>query len=89
AEDGGAVRVVSWDAQSRRGSQRSERAAVPVLVVTAQQLGVVVQQRAMEDDGLEAALALLEEIPLAGKGVRVDAGWLPRRLVERVVKRGR
>jgi hypothetical protein len=47
AEDGEAVWVVSWDAQSRRGSQRSERAAVPVLVVTAQQLGVV-QQRASE-----------------------------------------
>jgi hypothetical protein len=47
------------------------------------------QQRAVEGDGLKVALALLEEIPLAGKGVRVDAGWLPRRLVERVVKRGR
>ncbi|PWH17126.1 MAG: hypothetical protein DDG58_08425, partial [Ardenticatenia bacterium] len=46
-EDREAVRVVSWEAQSRRGSQRGERAAVPVLVVTAQQLGVV-QQRASE-----------------------------------------
>jgi hypothetical protein len=35
----------------------------------------MVQQRAVKGDGLEAALALLEEIPLIGKGVRVDAGW--------------
>lgn len=59
------------------------------LVVAAQQLGVVLQQRCGEGDVLEAALAVLEEIPLDGKVVSVDAGLLQRCLVEHgVTKRG-
>lgn len=88
AQGWGEVRVISLDAKSLRGSKRGELAAVQVLVAAAQQMGVVLQQRGVEGDVLEAALALLEEIPLEGKVVSVDAGLLQRRLVEQVVKKG-
>lgn len=74
AQGWGEVTVLSLDAKWLRGSKRGELAAVQVLVVAAQQLGVVLQQRGVEGDVLEAALALLEEIPLEGKVVSVDAG---------------
>lgn len=88
AQGWGEARVLSLDAKCLRGSKRGELPAVQVLVVAAQQLGVVLQQRGVAGDVLEAALALLEEIPLEGKVVSVDAGLLQRRLVEQVVKKG-
>ncbi|MCS7260359.1 MAG: hypothetical protein NZ765_06210 [Anaerolineae bacterium] len=56
--------MVRLDVQSMRGSKRGELPAVQVPMVAAQRLGMVLQLRGMAEDVLEAALVLLEEIPL-------------------------
>ncbi|MDW8070198.1 MAG: hypothetical protein RMK79_01860, partial [Anaerolineae bacterium] len=81
--------ILSLDAQCPRESKRDELPAVQVLVVTAQPLEVVLQQRGVAGDIPEATLALSEETLLEGRGVRVDARLLQRRLVEGMVKKGR
>jgi len=49
----------------------------------------VLAQRRMEgEDELAAALALLEEVPVAGKAVSVDAGILKAAFAQKVVEKG-
>ncbi|MCS7260736.1 MAG: transposase family protein [Anaerolineae bacterium] len=67
ARDWGAVTVTSLDTRHLHTGKRGELPAVQALVLTAQQLAAVLQQRGVKGDALEAALALLEEIPLEAR----------------------
>ena len=52
-------------------------------------MGIVVGQASVEDgDLLEAALAVLQGIPLEGKVVTMDAGLLQKRVVDTVLEKG-
>ena len=50
--------------------------------------GAVGQREVAGGDELAAALAPLEEMPLAGKGVNAHAGLLKAPLVQKVVEKG-
>ena len=78
------------DGKVLRGSKRAAgEKALQVLTVVGQQLGAVWAQRCLEgEDELTAALALLEEIPVAGKVVSVDAGILKAAFAQKVVEKG-
>ncbi len=77
------------DGKTLRGSKRRRgEQALQVLTMAGQVLrGVVGQREVAGGDELAAALALLEEVPLAGKVVSADAGLLKAPLVQKVVEK--
>ena len=89
-EVGVKVEVVNVDGKTLRGSKRrSGQAAVQVMVAAAQGIGVVLDEEKVEGgDAVEAALRLLQGLPLAGKVVTLDAGLNHPRVVERVPEKG-
>ncbi len=77
------------DGKRLRGSKRSGERALAVLTMAGQELGKVVAQRRVDaENELAAALALLEEVPLAGKVVSADAAILQAPVVQTVVEKG-
>lgn len=81
---------VMIDGKVLRGSKRAAgEKALHVLTMAGQQLGVVCAQRRLEgEDELSAALAMLEEMPVEGKVVSVDAGILKAAFAQKVVEKG-
>lgn len=85
------VQALSADGKTLRGSRRRNppRSALEVLTVVGQELQVVLGQRGVrEGDMVEAAIALLQGMPLEGKVVTADAGLLHRPVVEVIVGGG-
>jgi hypothetical protein len=80
---------VSLDGKQLRGSKREGLPALQVVSAAAHAVGVVVGQAPAEGgDLLEAALAVLQGIPLQGKVVTMDAGLLQKRVVDTVLEKG-
>lgn len=77
------------DGKHLRGSKRGVEAALHVVTLVGQRLGQVLAQREVKGGSeLEAALALLEEMPLEGKVVSADAGILQAPFARKVVEKG-
>ena len=84
-----ADRALSVDGKWLRGSRRADRPARKVVELVSHQRALVLAQReAPRGDELAAALALLREVPVAGRVVTVDAGLLQRPVVELLVAHG-
>ena len=79
---------LSVDGKTLRGTRRANQPAQGVVELVSHERTVVLRQQERGSDELTAALALLREVPLAGRGVTVDAGLLQRSLVEVIVARG-
>lgn len=82
--------VLSVDGKVLRGSKRRPAlSGVETVVAALQEVGAAIGMQVAEaEDPLEAALAMLEGMPLEGRVVTVDAGLHQRRLVERVLEKG-
>ena len=83
-------RAYAIDGKTLRGSKRGGgQKALQVLVIVGQELRGVLGQRLVEGGGeLEAALQLLEEVPLEGKIVSADAGIMKATFAQKVVEKG-
>lgn len=80
---------VSIDGKALRGSKRKGEAALRVLTAAGQGMKVVLEQVRVEgEDEVAAALRMLDQIPVAGKVVTLDAGLMIRPVVKRVVEKG-
>jgi len=86
----GEEQAYALDGKTLRGSKRQRgEEALQLVTMAGQHLrGIVGQYRVEGQDELEAALRMIEEIPLAGKVVSADAGLLRAPLVQKVVKKG-
>jgi hypothetical protein len=83
--------AVDIDGKSLRGSKRrgSQLPALQVVTAAAQGIGVVLGQvEAAERDSITAAVALLRQLPLAGKVVTMDAGLLQREVTGTILEKG-
>jgi hypothetical protein len=81
--------AVSLDGKQLRGSKRAGLPALQVVSAAAQRVGIVVGQADVEaGDLVEAALAVLQGIPLAGQVITMDAGLLQKRVVDTVLEKG-
>lgn len=68
---------VSADGKVLRGSKRDELAALHVVGLVAHDCASILAQRqALDGDEVAALLALLTEVPLAGRTISMDAGLL-------------
>ena len=80
---------ISLDEKMLRGSKREGEGALEVLTAMGQRMGKVLAQVEVKGgDVTEAALKLLEQIPVEGKLVSVDAGLMKRPIIKEVVKKG-
>jgi len=81
---------LSIDGKVLRGSKRRpEQGGIEVVVAALQEIGAVIGEAIVASDNpLEAALAILEGIPLEGRVVTVDAGLHQPALVQRVLEKG-
>lgn len=81
--------AVSVDGKHLRGSKRRGEAALQVVAMAGQGRGQVIAQRLVPrgDEGA-GAVALLSEVPLAGRLVSLDAGLMERSVVKKVVEKG-
>jgi hypothetical protein len=86
----GEEQAYALDGKTLRGSKRQRgEGALQLLTMAGQHLrGIVGQYRVEGQDELEAALRMIEEIPLAGKVVSADAGLLRAPLAQKVVEKG-
>jgi hypothetical protein len=83
--------AISVDKKSLRGSRRREGLpALEVVVAAAQGIRVVLSREGVEEEKVtEAALRLLQGMPLEGKVVTLDAGLNQRQVARAIVeKRG-
>lgn len=77
------------DGKHLRGSRRQGQAALQVVTLAGTRYGQVLAQQEVEaGNELEAALRLLQEVPLEGKLVSMDAGLLQRETVTTVSQKG-
>jgi hypothetical protein len=80
---------ISLDEKALRGSKRSLEGPLMVVCAFGQRVGLVLGQVVVQgQDRTEAALALLEMVPLEGKLLTLDAGLMVRPVVQRVVEKG-
>lgn len=83
------VEGIRVDEKVLRGSKREGEAAWMVWTALGQRIGMVLEQLEVEEgDQTAGALALLQRIPLEGKRVTVDAGFLQRPVVQAMVEKG-
>ena len=85
------VATISLDGKYLRGSQRRtpKETAVEVIGAVAQELKTVVGQQVVENkQELDAAVELLQAVPLAGKLVTADAGLMRRKVVKTILEQG-
>jgi hypothetical protein len=77
------------DGKHLRGSKRQSQAALQVVTLAGVRYGQILAQQEVEaGNELAAALRLLEEVPVAGKLVSMDAGLLQRETVATVTQKG-
>jgi hypothetical protein len=80
---------ISIDEKVWRGSQRDYE--VPLMVVAAfrHRLGIVLEQVVAEDqDKIKAALHILERMPIKGKILTIDAGFMTKPVLRKIVEKG-
>jgi hypothetical protein len=83
--------TISIDGKYLRGSHRRspKETAVEVIGAVTQELQLVVGQQVVEDNQeLEAAVELLQAVPIAGKLVTADAGLMRRKVVNTILEQG-
>ncbi|GIV76593.1 MAG: hypothetical protein KatS3mg050_0987 [Litorilinea sp.] len=86
AEEGGGYTL---DGKHLRGSKRQSQAALQVVTLAGARYGQILAQQEVEaGNELAAALRLLQEVPMAGKLVSMDAGLLQRETVATVAQKG-
>lgn len=77
------------DGKVLRGSRRAAEPALQVVTVAGQNYGRILAQEKVEaGDSLEAAIHLLQGMPLQGKIVTLDAGLLQREVVKVIDEKG-
>jgi len=83
-------KVLSVDGEVLRGSKRRPgQGGIEMMVAALQETGAVIGDAVVgAKDPVEAALAILEGLPLEGRVVTVDAGLHQRELVEHVLEKG-
>ena len=80
---------ISLDEKVLRGSKRDAEAPLMVVAAFGHQLGLVLGQVVAEgQDKTEAAMALLERMPLGGRLLTLDAGLMVEPVIEKVVEKG-
>ncbi len=80
--------VISVDAKSLRGSRR-ELPALSVVVAVGQKVRLVLAQEEIKRENvIEAALRLIQGLPLEGRVVTLDAGLNQREIANAIVKKG-
>lgn len=80
---------ISLDEKVLRGSKRDCEAPLMVVAAFGHKVGLVLGQLvAQGQDKTEAAIALLERMPLEGKVLTLDAGLMIRPVVQQVVEKG-
>ena len=87
----GDTEAIAVDGKHLRGSKRraSQLAALQVVIAAAQEIGVVLgQTEAVSDDSISATVQLLQQLPLAGKVVTLDAGLLQQEVAATVLQKG-
>jgi len=85
AEEG----AVTIDGKTLRGSKRDGQTALQVVTAAGQDLKKVLSQsQVQKGDWIEAALQILNTLPLERKVVTMDAGLLQRSVAQTVVKKG-
>ncbi len=83
------VERISLDEKVLRGSKREGEAPLMVVAAFGHKVGQVLGQRVAEgQDKTEAAMVLLERLPLEGKLVTLDAGLMVESVVKKVVEKG-
>lgn len=77
------------DGKKLRGSKRATELALQVVTLAGAKYGEILGQKEVEEgDEVEAAIALLQEIPLQEKIVSMDAGLLQREVVKTITQKG-
>ena len=85
----GWLTAVNAERISRRGSKRDCEAPLMVVAAFGHRVGLVLGQVVAEgQDKTEAAIALLERMPLEGKVLTLDAGLMTGPVVRKVVEKG-
>jgi hypothetical protein len=80
--------AISVDAKSLRGSRR-ELPALSVVVAAGQKVQLVLAQEEVKGENvIEAALRLIQGLPLEGRVVTLDAGLNQREIADAIVKKG-
>ncbi|GBD07992.1 hypothetical protein HRbin22_00218 [Candidatus Thermoflexus japonica] len=80
---------ISLDEKVLRGSKRDGEAPLMVVAAFGHRVGLVLGQVVAEgQDKTEAAMALLERMPLEGKVLTLDAGLMTGPVVRKVVEKG-
>jgi hypothetical protein len=84
----GQAEALSVDGKVLRGSKREGIPALQVVTAAAQVVQVVLQQKEVPEGNLiAAAIELLQELPLEGRIVSLDAGLLQRKVAETIVEK--
>lgn len=77
------------DGKKMRGSKRATESALQVVNLAGAKYGEILgQKEVQEGDEVEAAIALLNTIPLQDKIVSMDAGLLQREVVKTITQKG-
>jgi len=80
---------ISLDEKALRGSKRDCEAPLMVVAAFSHKLGLVLGQVVAEgQDKPQAAIMLLERMPIEGKLLTLDAGFLTEPVVRKVVEKG-
>jgi hypothetical protein len=80
--------AISVDAKSLRGSRR-ELPALSMVVAAGQKVQLVLAQEEVKGENvIEAALRLIQGLPLEGRVVTLDAGLNQREIADAIVKKG-
>jgi hypothetical protein len=80
---------ISIDEKVWRGSKRDYE--VPLIVVAAfrHRLGIALEQVVAEDqDKIKAAIHILERMPIKGKILTIDAGFMTKTVLRKIVEKG-
>jgi len=87
----GDTEAIAIDGKSLRGSKRraSQLAALQIVSAAAQEIGLVIgQQEAVGADSISATVQLLQQLPLDGKVVTLDAGLLQQEVATPILQKG-
>ena len=79
---------ISIDEKILKGSKRDYEAPLVVVSAFSHRLGIVLEQLVAEDqDKTEAAIKILERMPIKGKILTVDAGFMTKPVLLKIVEK--
>jgi hypothetical protein len=80
---------ISIDEKVLRGSKRDYEVPLMVVAAFSHRLGIVLEQVVAEDqDKIKAALHILERMPIKGKILTIDAGFMTQSVLRKIVEKG-